>query len=70
LAEAYESEVATRERVREGGWGLQPDDALYLFPLFVWVHWLAPILAAAAVVTSVMTVISLAKYLSRAGARS
>ena len=65
LAEAYESEVATGERVWEGGWGFQPDDALYLLPLFVWVHWLAPILAAAAVVTSVITVIFLAKYLSR-----
>ena len=65
LAEAYDSEVATGERVWEGGWGFQPDDALYLLPLFVWVHWLAPILAAAAVVTSVLSVIYLAKYLSR-----
>jgi phosphatidylglycerophosphate synthase len=70
LAEAYESEVATGERVWEGGWGFKPDDALYLLPLFVWVHWLAPILAAAAVVTSVITVIFLAKYLSRRRARS
>ena len=36
LAEAYDSEVATGERVWEGGWGFQPDDALYLLPLFVW----------------------------------
>jgi archaetidylinositol phosphate synthase len=63
LAEAYESEGATGERVWEGGWGFQPDDALYLLPLFVWVHWLAPILAAAAVVTSVITAIFLARYL-------
>jgi hypothetical protein len=63
LAEAYESEVATGEHVREGGWGFQPDDALYLLPLFVWVHWLAPILVAAAVVTSVITAIFLARYL-------
>jgi phosphatidylglycerophosphate synthase len=63
LAEAYESDVATGERVWEGGWGFQPDDALYLLPLFVWLHWLAPILAAAAVVTSVIAAILLAKYL-------
>jgi archaetidylinositol phosphate synthase len=65
LAEACESEVATGKHAGRGGWGFQPDDALYLLPLFVWVHWLAPILAAAAVVTSVITVIFLAKYLSR-----
>jgi phosphatidylglycerophosphate synthase len=63
LAEAYKTEVASGERVWEGGWGLQPDDALYLLPLFVWLHWLAPILAAAAVVTSVIAVILFAKYL-------
>jgi phosphatidylglycerophosphate synthase len=71
LAEAYESEVASGDRVWEGGWGFQPDDALYLLPLFVWLHWLAPILAAAAVVTSIIAVIILAKYLhlTRAGRR-
>jgi archaetidylinositol phosphate synthase len=65
LAEAYESEAATGEHVWEGGWGFQPDEAPYLLPLFVWVHWLAPILVAAAVVTSVVTVIFLAKYPTR-----
>jgi 2-aminoethylphosphonate dioxygenase len=63
LAEAYESEIASGERVWEGGWGFQPDDALYLLPFFVWLHWLAPILATAAVVTSVVAAIILAKYL-------
>ena len=62
LAEAYESEIASGERVWEGGWGFQPDDALYLLPLFVWLHWLAPLLAAAAVVTSGIAVILFAKY--------
>jgi phosphatidylglycerophosphate synthase len=63
LAEAYESQAATGERVWEGGWGFQPDDALYLLPLFVWLHWLAPILAAAAVATSIIAVVLLVKYL-------
>jgi phosphatidylglycerophosphate synthase len=75
LAEAYEKHAATGERVWEGGWGFQPDDALYLLPVFVWLHWLAPILVAAAVVTSGIAVIILARYihlkqqLPRAGAR-
>jgi 2-aminoethylphosphonate dioxygenase len=62
LSEAYEQDVATGERVWEGGWGFQPDDALYLLPLFVWLHWLAPILVAAALVTSVIALIILVRY--------
>jgi phosphatidylglycerophosphate synthase len=69
-AEAYESEVATGERVWEGRWGFQPDDALYLLPLFVWLHWLGPVLAAAAVVTSVIAAIIVAKYLRARNARA
>jgi archaetidylinositol phosphate synthase len=63
LAETYENHVATGERVFEGGWGFQPDDALYLLPLFVWAHWLAPMLLAAAVVTAVIAVIIWVRYL-------
>jgi phosphatidylglycerophosphate synthase len=63
LSEAYESHVATGERIWEGGWGFQPDDALYLLPLFVWLHWLAPILVAAAIVTSLIAAIILGRYL-------
>jgi phosphatidylglycerophosphate synthase len=63
LAEAYESKAATGERVWEGGWGFQPDDALYLLPLFVWLHWLAPILVAAAGVTCVIALVLLGRYL-------
>jgi archaetidylinositol phosphate synthase len=63
LSEAYEQEVATGERVWEGGFGFQPDDALYLLPLFVWLHWLAPILVAAAVVTSVIAIVIFARYM-------
>jgi phosphatidylglycerophosphate synthase len=63
LAETYEDFVGTGERVFEGGWGFQPDDALYLLPLFVWAHWLAPMLLAAAIVTTVIALIILARYL-------
>jgi phosphatidylglycerophosphate synthase len=63
LAETYENFVGTGERVFEGRWGFQPDDALYLLPLFVWAHWLAPMLLAAAVVTTVIALIIVARYL-------
>jgi phosphatidylglycerophosphate synthase len=63
LAETYENFVGTGERVFEGRWGFQVDDALYLLPLFVWAHWLAPMLLAAAVVTTVIALIILARYL-------
>jgi archaetidylinositol phosphate synthase len=63
LAETYETSVGTGERVFEGGWGFQPDDALYLLPLFVWAHWLAPMVLAAAVVTTVIAVIIFIRYL-------
>jgi archaetidylinositol phosphate synthase len=46
-----------------GSWGFQVDDALYLLPLFVWAHWLAPMLLVAAVVTTVIAVIILIRYL-------
>ncbi len=63
LAEAYEMLTGPGERVWEGGWGFQPDDALYLLAPFTWLHWLAPILAAAAIVTSVIAVVILVRYL-------
>ena len=63
LAEAYESAVGTGARVWEGGWGFQPDDALYLLPLFVWLHWLAPMLIAATVVSTVIALVILSRYI-------
>lgn len=67
LAESYETEAATGERVWEGGWGFQPDDALYLLPLFVWLHWLAPVVVAAAVVTTCIALVILARYVHLRG---
>jgi phosphatidylglycerophosphate synthase len=63
LAEAYERAVATGARVWEGGWGFQPDDALYLLPLFVWLHWLAPMLIAAAIVSTGIALVFLGRYI-------
>ena len=50
----------------EGGWGFQPDDALYLLPLFVWAHWLAPMLLAATAVMTVIALIIFARYVLEA----
>jgi len=63
LAEAYERAVATGARVWEGGWGFQPDDALYLLPLFVWLHWLAPMLIAAAIVSTGIALVFVTRYI-------
>jgi phosphatidylglycerophosphate synthase len=63
LSEAYEAELATGTRVWEGKWGFQPDDALYLLPLFVWFHWLAPLLLTAAIVTTVIALVIAIRYL-------
>jgi archaetidylinositol phosphate synthase len=62
LAETYETQVGSGERVFEGGWGFQPDDALYLLPLFVWAHWLAPMLLTAAAVTTAIALFILVRY--------
>ena len=50
-------------RVWEGKWGFQPDDALYLLPLFVWFHWLAPLLLTAEIVTTVIALVIAIRYL-------
>lgn len=63
LSEAYENLIPSGGRVWEGGWGFQPDDALYLLALFTWLRWLAPIVVLAAIVTSVIAVVILARYL-------
>jgi archaetidylinositol phosphate synthase len=63
LAEAYERAEGSGARVWEGGWGLQPDDALYLLPLFVWLRWLAPMLIAAAIVSTGIALLILSRYI-------
>ncbi len=63
LAEAYETHTGPGVRVWEGGWGFQPDDALYLLAPFAWLHWMAPILVASSIATSVIAVVILVRYL-------
>ena len=76
LSEVYEGLRGPGVRTWEGAWGFQPDDALYLLAPFTWLGWLAPVVALAAVCTSVMALVILARLiglrrrLSREGALS
>ena len=63
LSEVYEGLRGPGVRTWEGGWGFQPDDALYLLAPFTWLGWLPPIVAAAAVCTSIMAVVILARLI-------
>jgi len=63
LSEAYEALTPPDIRVWEGAWGFHPDDALYLLAPLTWLGWLAPTLVAASIVTSLMAVVILVRYL-------
>jgi phosphatidylglycerophosphate synthase len=58
LCEQLERRSPSNTRSYSGRWGFDPDDALYLMAPFAWLDWLSPILAAAAVGTTVMMVIT------------
>lgn len=45
-------------RAYAGKWGFDPDDALYLMGPLAWLGWFAPILAAAAIGTTLMMTIT------------
>ncbi len=63
LSEVYEGLRGPGVRTWEGGWGFQPDDALYLLAPFTWLGWLAPIVGLSAVCTSVMALVILARLI-------
>ena len=63
LSEIYEALSGPGVRTYSGGFGFHPDDALYLLGPFAWLGWLAPILTAASVVTSIMAVIIIFRVL-------
>lgn len=63
LSEVYEGLRGPGIRTWEGAWGFQPDDALYLLAPFTWLGWLSPIVALAAVCTSVMALVILARLI-------
>ncbi len=63
LSEVYEDLSGPGVRTWNGAWGFHPDDALYLLGPFAWLGWLAPVLVAAAVCTSLMAVVILVRLL-------
>ncbi len=64
LAEVYEQLSGPGVRTFNGGFGFHLDDALYLLGPFAWLGWLAPILAAASVGTSVMALVIAVRLLA------
>ncbi len=63
LSEVYEKLSGPGVRTWNGGFGFHLDDALYLLAPIVWLGWLAPILVAAAVCSTLMAGVILARYL-------
>jgi hypothetical protein len=64
LAEVYEQLSGPGVRTFNGGFGFHLDDALYLLGLFAWPGWLAPILGAASVGTSLMALVIAVRLLA------
>lgn len=62
-SEVYEDTAGPGVRTWEGGWGFQPDDALYLLAPAMWLGWLTPVIVAAAVCSSVMAGVILVRLL-------
>ena len=63
LSEVYEKRSGPGVRTWNGGFGFHADDALYLLGPIVWLGWLAPILVTAAVCSTLMAGVILARYL-------
>lgn len=63
LSEVYEKLSGPGVRTWNGGFGFHLDDALYLLAPIVWLGWMAPILIAAAVCSTLMAGVILARYL-------
>ena len=60
-SEVYEDTAGGGVRTWEGGWGFQPDDALYLLAPIMWLGWLTPVIVVAAACTSVMALVILVR---------
>ena len=58
FSEQLEQRSPSNTRAYSGRWGFDPDDALYLMSPLAWLGWLSPILAAAAIGTTAMMIIT------------
>ena len=64
LAELYEKLSGPGVKTWNGAFRLHPDDALYLLAPLAWLGWLAPVLVAASVCTSIIAVVTAVRYLA------
>lgn len=64
MSELYERQSVPGIKAFYGVERFHPDDALFLLPLFVWSHTLAPILIAASIFTPIIAVVVTLRYLA------
>jgi archaetidylinositol phosphate synthase len=64
MSELYERHSVPGVKAFYGLARFHPDDALFLLPLFVWAHMLAPILVAASIFTPIIAVVVALRYLA------
>jgi archaetidylinositol phosphate synthase len=62
MSELYERQSIPGVKAFYGLARFHPDDALFLMPLFVWSHTLAPVLVAASVFTPILAVVVTLRY--------
>ena len=58
VSEQLEQRGPPQTRAYSGRWGFDPDDALYLMAPFAWLGWMAPVLVAATIGTTIMMIIT------------
>jgi archaetidylinositol phosphate synthase len=63
-AEMFERLSGPGVKAWNGVQHFHPDDALFLLPLLTWLGWVGPVLMAASVVTPVIAVVIIARYVA------
>jgi archaetidylinositol phosphate synthase len=61
LSEEYEKLLASGKKTVQGAFGFDPDDGLYLVAPIIWLGWLAPVLVAAAICSTTIALVILAR---------
>jgi archaetidylinositol phosphate synthase len=67
MSELYERQSTPGVKAFYGLVRFHPDDALFLLPLFVWSHMLAPILVAASICTPILALVVTLRYFAARG---
>jgi hypothetical protein len=63
-AEMFERLSGPGVKAWRGVQHFHPDDALFLLPLLTWLGWVGPVLMAASVVTPIIAVVIIARYVA------